>query len=423
MVELGSFLNQHLEIATAASLDDDTLLVMPAGRVEIFGMDDVIMDASCAKMVIAQFEERGVDVPVDYEHSTKFKAANGEESPAAGWITSMWWEPTRGLVASVKWSDKARKQIQGKEYKYLSPHFDVDRKTRRVEFVLAVALTNTPRINNMEELVAASLAAASKPVSDLEEPDMKKDTRTRLCSALKLEDGTPDEEIIAQVEEAVAEEAPPGEPDPKQVATETLMMLRDAMVSAGVVGVEASLQEAVEAAIGLIGESGDEEAAASIAAAIGITSTKTTDIVAAITSRIASTVPADEVATLTEQVTTLTHERNERNATELVGSLVEAGKLNPHDEKKMTWARTQARENTEQFCSLMENAPSLYKSGQQTPEGDASGTKRSTVIASAVESYATDSCGASKKFYVNAALDEDGLEHLNDDEAKKHGIV
>lgn len=145
MIEIGSFLDRMLSIATAT----DQIVIFPAGRNELFGDEDIIMDASSAQAIIESFEKCGNNIPVDWEHSTHYQAAEGKESIAAGWITSMHWDETRGLMGTVEWGAKARQQIKAKEYKYLSPHFRIDTETRRVDHVMAVALTNTPKISNM----------------------------------------------------------------------------------------------------------------------------------------------------------------------------------------------------------------------------------------------------------------------------------
>jgi phage I-like protein len=424
MIEPGSFLDRMASIASA----EDTVVIFPAGNVEVFGDEDIVMDAEAAKLVIDGFNERGVKIPVDYEHSTLYKAGKGESSPAAGWIVGMAWDATRGLVGTVEWGTEARRQIKAGEYKYLSPHFRIDTETRRVDHVLAVALTNTPRINNMRELVAASVAAANAKTSDGENTMLKKN-RVKLCSVLELKDEATDEEIIAQVEEAVEPgEAPAelSEEDQAVMAVKGLLLeIQRSLMEANVIGADASLADAMQAALDLIGKGGEggEEAAASIAKALGLDGTpKTEDIVAAIHAKTASMVPASALKEVQEKVASLTAERTERRANEIVGSLVEAGKLNPHDESNMKWARALAKSDPDQLASLMEGAPTLYKSDRQTPDASANKTKRATVIASALQDFKSDASGASAKFYVNEALDAEGCEHLTDEDVKTHGI-
>lgn len=260
---------------------------------------------------------------------------------------------------------------------------------------------------------------------------MLKKNRIKICSVLGLKDEATDEEMIAQIEEAV--EAPaevPAEVPPEDqavIAVKGLLLeIQRALMEANVIGAESSLADAMQAALDLIGTSSEEtaEAAASIASALGLPADKkhtTKEIVATITTRIVSTVPVDRLKKAEDELATLVAEKSAREVVEVIGSLVESGKINPHDEKEMDWARTQAKDNREQFCSLMENAPVKYTSGQQTP-GEAAPCKRETVIASALQDHKHESCTGSARFYVNAALGEEGLDAMNEDEIKAHAI-
>lgn len=438
-VVAGSFLlTAHpIAIRDNPQVGPDRLSVIPAGTLELFDDDSVvIMDEKAAEAVIANFAERGVNVPIDYEHSTMFKAGKGEASIAAGWITALEWSPTDGLIATVEWNARAKQQIKDGEYRYLSPHLFTNPETRRVDWLMAVALTNTPKIKNMRELVAASVAAANAGLSNGEHTMLKKN-RARLCSVLSLKDEATDEEIIAQVEE-VAVQDPDNPENPEEVSAEDqaviavkglLMEMQRALMEANVIGADSSLADAMQAALDLIGkpkEEGAEEAAASIACALGMAKGKkhtTAEIVASITAKIATTVPAAELKSMQEQVASLTAEKKDREATEIVGSLVSAGKLNPYDEDKMKWAREQARTNTEQFCSLMENAPETYKGDRETPEDPAHKTSREVLIASALQDHKNEPCSGAAKFYVNAALDEEGKDALTEAEIKTHAIA
>lgn len=36
--------------------------------------------------IVAAFESRSADLPIDFEHATQVKGAKGEAAPAIGWI-------------------------------------------------------------------------------------------------------------------------------------------------------------------------------------------------------------------------------------------------------------------------------------------------------------------------------------------------
>lgn len=435
---IGPYLDRNIEITASADLGEDKILVMPAGTVELFGMEDVVCEQSDAETVIATFNSRGVPIPVDYEHATKYKAARGEPAPATGWINSLEWVPGRGIVGSVEWSAAAREQIRAKQYRFLSPHFDIDKATRRVDFVKAVALTNVPRICNMEALIAASLAASDATSSNQEIVTMQAQHRKKLCTVLGLGDGATDTEIVAQVEEG-QESSLTDEQQAILGVEQELAFLKRTLAEAGLVEADATMKEVLDKVAEIIGkteksegegegegETTTEEEMASITGALGIKSgSSTEEIVATINERTAKTVPLTDFRKLESTVETLTKEREDRGVEECIASVVAEGKLNPNSKERMDWARNFATKDRKGFEEIAAGLPVLYKSGRVSSDGDAITAERATVIASAISDHETDGCGAGMLHYVNAALGEHGLEYITkgSDEAKTHGIV
>lgn len=112
------------------------------------------MDAAIAEKVIAQFTQRGIDLPVDYEHQTIKAADNGRPAPAAGWITGLEYQSGVGLVALVRWTDAAAAHLTAGEYRYLSPVFFFDPDSGAVQSLHSLALTNTPALGALGEIAA-----------------------------------------------------------------------------------------------------------------------------------------------------------------------------------------------------------------------------------------------------------------------------
>lgn len=117
-----------------------------------------IFDAKAAKSVMAAAATRGVDFPFDYNHGSTdpLGMLNPEMSgKAAGWCSlevrdgELW-------AVNIRWTKNALSAIEAKEWRYISPTFVTDKEKRVVE-VLAIALTNTPALHNLEPLVAASI--------------------------------------------------------------------------------------------------------------------------------------------------------------------------------------------------------------------------------------------------------------------------
>jgi len=112
------------------------------------------MDATLAQAAIARFKQRGIDLPIDYEHQTIKAADNGKPAPAAGWITGLEYQPGTGLLALVRWTYTAAAHLTAGEYRYLSPVFFFDPDTGAVQTLHSLALTNTPALGALGEIAA-----------------------------------------------------------------------------------------------------------------------------------------------------------------------------------------------------------------------------------------------------------------------------
>ncbi|MDD3154924.1 MAG: phage protease [Victivallaceae bacterium] len=107
-----------------------------------------------ADRIREDYRRGGVDLPVDYHHQSLSAAKNGNPAPAAGWIVALE-KSKEGLLASVKWTDRARSYLESGEYRYTSPLFMKDKKTGHVAKLVNLALTNIPATQRCPELVAA----------------------------------------------------------------------------------------------------------------------------------------------------------------------------------------------------------------------------------------------------------------------------
>lgn len=115
------------------------------------GRDPFFVDKGSMKRVLEAFSHRGNDLVVDYEHST-MNTGNGDAAPAAGWIKELEARDD-GVWARIEWTDRARKYIQAKEYRYFSPVVSLT-EGRKVKELLNVALTNFPAMASLTALAA-----------------------------------------------------------------------------------------------------------------------------------------------------------------------------------------------------------------------------------------------------------------------------
>lgn len=142
--------------------------LLPRGEVPLGdGREPLCVDDQALAAMVAHFEERGLDLVVDYEH----QSLTGLKAPAAGWIKELAARED-GLWARVQWTDTAREHIAAREYRYFSPVLQLEEKTRRPLALLQVALTNTPAINGLDPLVARlrTGTVASPPTRDSRDP-------------------------------------------------------------------------------------------------------------------------------------------------------------------------------------------------------------------------------------------------------------
>lgn len=95
-----------------------------------------------------RWKAMGQEIPVDYDHAF----SEGRPAPAAGWYDSLSRKDDT-LYATVKWTDKAREEIQSGLYRFFSPEFHksfISEEGSPEGFtILAGALTNRPFLRGM----------------------------------------------------------------------------------------------------------------------------------------------------------------------------------------------------------------------------------------------------------------------------------
>jgi len=134
------------------------------------GVGEFLVDEESMDSVIAYFKSRDIDLVIDYEHQT----LSGEKAPAAGWIKAFHKTP-EGLEAEVDWTRQGTDFVVAKEYRYFSPVVLISEKTKRAMAIHSVALTNTPKMRDLEPLVAKLTGG---------DPHKKKETTMNLLEVL-----------------------------------------------------------------------------------------------------------------------------------------------------------------------------------------------------------------------------------------------
>lgn len=348
------------------------IMLTPWGSVDSKNGTFVVNDES-AKLIVAAFAAGQKDIPIDFEHTTEggdFATQSGA-APASGWITAIVPEAGVGIFALVKWNDKARAMIQADEYRYLSPVVVYRKKDLVAVEITSAALTNKPAIVEMLRVAAKENHAGD------DDMDLKL-LRTALTAAgVQLADDATDEIVLAAAVAKLGVKVVP--PDLSPVAYK-LGLAKDADVATIAAKVDGLLKE---------------------------------------------TVPASEYKAVSERLAVIEQRDKDRESQTLVAKAIEEAKLNPNDEKQMTWARSYAKSDPAGFDKWSEAAtaiPSTNRIIKPSATLDGEGPKnRATMIASAKAEHVTEKFakGFDRRAWIDNDLRRAGLDLLTDKEAKE----
>jgi len=137
-------------VQTEAGSLPEWIRLLPMGKVELVDSRQPFeVDQESLAAMVADFEARGVDLVIDYEH----QSLKGDRAPAAGWIKHLE-ARADGLWARVEWTPQAREYLSRREYRYFSPVLRLNPETRKPTVLMQVGLTNVPAIKHLPPLVA-----------------------------------------------------------------------------------------------------------------------------------------------------------------------------------------------------------------------------------------------------------------------------
>lgn len=159
-------------------------------------------DEKDADAVIKDFQDRGKDLVVDYDHAT----LSGGEAPASGWIKNLE-KGEDGLYATAEWTAKAEERLNGREYRYHSPVIFFSSKGRP-KALHSVALTNHPAFHGYPALAADDLGDGDVDRNTNKQGGNMNQSITALASALgvavQFSDGKEDEAAtVAKITEKI----------------------------------------------------------------------------------------------------------------------------------------------------------------------------------------------------------------------------
>ncbi|MDR9503402.1 phage protease [Brevibacillus agri] len=192
----------------------DKIKIMPLGNVTS-QKGDFVVDAESFAAMKKTFEQRALDVVIDYEHQTLADV----QAPAGGWIKELYLEDDC-IAAKVEWTPKAAEYLKNKEYRYLSPVVLVRKSDQKAVVLHSVALTNTPAIDGMFPIInSIDINSFEGGENDMEE-FLKK-----LAALLGLPETATEEEIMQVLQEALGKAKKEGSDNADVVANKTILSL------------------------------------------------------------------------------------------------------------------------------------------------------------------------------------------------------
>lgn len=282
----------------------DEIKILPLGTVHRQKGDFVVDDESF-DLINRHFENRGLDLVIDYEHQT----LKDVQAPAGGWIKKLV-KTKDAIAAQVEWTAKAKQYLENKEYKYLSPVVICRKSDGKAVALHSVALTNTPAIDGMFALVNSI---------DISSPDGAEGGNSMELKKIVALLGLPADATEADVEKAI-QELKKQEKTEEVVANKTIMDLLE-----------------------LKGDAKTEDVAAKIMELKG-TADKTKD----------------------EMILELKRRMDERDAEELVTMALKQGKISA---AQKAWAKEYALKDAEGFQAFVAKAPAVVPIGKTGSAG------------------------------------------------------
>jgi phage I-like protein len=158
------------------------LIPAPNAQGKVQGRDGRWWRMADPKAVATRFD---LALSVDVNHASELQAPKGGEAPAYGWIEAL--EVREGAIwGRIEWNEAGRNAVAERKYRFLSPVFTFDDKSRQIQKVTSVALVNDPNF-------PLALNRAGNP-----DPTVENTVDEAIRKALGLsEQATPDQAVTA----------------------------------------------------------------------------------------------------------------------------------------------------------------------------------------------------------------------------------
>lgn len=157
------FIDQDLENETGLGTYDfgETLvMISPLGTFYGYstnGAVEEVIDQEVIDHLVDDYNTNPVELLMDIDHKS-MRAPEERDTTAAGWIYGLVAVKDlgrlSGLYGKVKWTDVGRHLVESRQYRFISPVFEVD-EGRPVRIINA-ALTNRPALNTITPILNTS---------------------------------------------------------------------------------------------------------------------------------------------------------------------------------------------------------------------------------------------------------------------------
>lgn len=147
--------------------------------------------------------EQNKEVLLDKDHASAREGLS-RDTQSLGWFSKFIVKPLKGLFGLLKLTKSGRELIENREYRHVSPVFQLDENNMPIELV-SVAATNTPAIEVPENVILNSKPNEETEMTKEEIIELIKTTFAELKKADDAEDEKK-EEVVEETKEEVSEE-------------------------------------------------------------------------------------------------------------------------------------------------------------------------------------------------------------------------
>ena len=161
--------------------------------------------------------EANKEVLLDKDHASAREGLS-RDTQSLGWFSKFIVKPLKGLFGLLKLTKSGRELIENREYRHVSPVFQLDENNMPIGLV-SVAATNTPAIEVPENVILNSKPNEETEMTKEEIIELIKTTFAELKKADDAEDEKK-EEVIEETKEEVSEETTEETTKAEQVSNE-----------------------------------------------------------------------------------------------------------------------------------------------------------------------------------------------------------